>query len=314
MVGPSRRTRATAGATTMSLRIASRARSMLSASSTCATPNSQTTVARFEPFAERAGADDGNDHQHVDVEHAPPDRRPGTARRVGHAQGNADEEAGKRGAEAAPSMRARRPARSRGRRAARRYSGFACCSRTGDCGAGAALTCVSQEVQQASLTAVLLHVLARVVHEADHVMVVEGVEGLAAGTADTDQPRGSQQPKLVRHGRFAQAHERGQIADATLTVRQRVYNPHAGGIAEELEDIGDGLDRVGRPAGASRTSDSATASPVRLGAESGRWNRGPDSAGTTYEYMSKCSYVKRVTTTPGVVSGIENDSRDVLAD
>ena len=33
-------------------------------------PNSQTTVARLDPVAERDRADDGNDHQHVDVENA----------------------------------------------------------------------------------------------------------------------------------------------------------------------------------------------------------------------------------------------------
>ena len=124
----------------------------------------------------------------------------------------------------------------------RRYSVFACCLNR-DCGAGAALTCVSQEVQQVSLTAVLLHVFARVVHQADHVMVVERVERLPAGPADADQARGSQQPKLVRHGRFAESDKRGQVADAALAVRQRIHNAHAGGIAEQFEDVGDGFQR-----------------------------------------------------------------------
>ena len=55
---------------------------------------------------------------------------------------------------------------------------------------------------------VLLDVLARVVEEADDVVVVERVEGQPAGAADADQARGAEQAQLVRNGRFGQADER----------------------------------------------------------------------------------------------------------
>ena len=86
-----------------------------------------------------------------------------------------------------------------------------------------------------------LDVLSRVVQEADDVMVVERVEGQTAGAADADEARGAQQTQLVRDGRLGQADERGQVADAALTVRQRIDQPHPGGIAEQLEDIGNGI-------------------------------------------------------------------------
>ena len=75
------------------------------------------------------------------------------------------------------------------------------------------------------------------------MVVVEGVEGQPAGTADADQARGTQEAKLVGNGGFARSDERGQVADAAFAVRQRVHKPHPGGIAEQLEDVGHGVDR-----------------------------------------------------------------------
>jgi hypothetical protein len=72
-------------------------------------------------------------------------------------------------------------------------------------------------------------------------MVVEGVKGLPSSAAHADEPRSPEQSKLVRYGRFAESDERGKVADAALAMRQCIYNPHAGRIAEEFEDIGDGF-------------------------------------------------------------------------
>ena len=88
-----------------------------------------------------------------------------------------------------------------------------------------------------SLTAVLLHVLARVVHQSHNVMVVEGIEGLPAGAPDTDQPRRTQQPELVRGGGFTEPNEPGEIADTALAVRQGIYNADASRVGEQSEDV-----------------------------------------------------------------------------
>ncbi len=49
----------------------------------------------------------------------------------------------------------------------------------------------------------------------------------------------------MRDRRLGQPDERGQIADAPLAVAQRVHEPHARRVAEQLEHVGDRLDGIG---------------------------------------------------------------------
>ena len=85
--------------------------------------------------------------------------------------------------------------------------------------------------------------LARIVQQTDDVMIVERIERHAAGPPDTDESRGPEQPQLVRDGRPGQAHECRQVADAPLAIRQRINQADPRGIAEQLEDVRDSLDR-----------------------------------------------------------------------
>ena len=47
----------------------------------------------------------------------------------------------------------------------------------------------------------------------------------------------------MRHGRFTDAHERGDVAHAELAARQRVENANARWITKNPKCIGQGFDR-----------------------------------------------------------------------
>ena len=57
---------------------------------------------------------------------------------------------------------------------------------------------------------------ARLLEKAHDVMVVQCIEDHPPGPASANQAHVAQQAKLVRDGRFREADERGQIADAQL--------------------------------------------------------------------------------------------------
>lgn len=88
----------------------------------------------------------------------------------------------------------------------------------------------------------LLDMFAGVVHQADNVMVIERVVRETTCAPDAHEPGRAQQAQLMRDGRFGEADELRQVADAALPVGQRVNEPDARRIPEELEDLGDGLD------------------------------------------------------------------------
>jgi hypothetical protein len=86
--------------------------------------------------------------------------------------------------------------------------------------------------------------------EADDMLVVEGIKNLLSSTAGTDETGPSEQPKLVRDGRFAEVQELGDISHAQFGARDRVENPHARRIAENLEGVSESGDRgVGQQSG-----------------------------------------------------------------
>ena len=108
-------------------------------------------------------------------------------------------------------------------------------------------------LQQASLTLAHLpaagsvgrcffDVFPGVVKQPDDVMVVERVVGEPPGPPHAHEPGGTQQSQLMGHGRLGHSNERGQIADTSLAVGQRVHEPHASRVAEQPEHLRNRLD------------------------------------------------------------------------
>ena len=86
---------------------------------------------------------------------------------------------------------------------------------------------------------------ARLVEQLEDVVVVDGVIRLAAFAADADESQRPEQTQLVRNGGFTDAHGPGEIADAQLSGREDVKNPHARRIAEHPERFRHGFDVSG---------------------------------------------------------------------
>jgi hypothetical protein len=85
---------------------------------------------------------------------------------------------------------------------------------------------------------VFLDVLAGVVYEPHHVMVIQRVKSETSGPADANEVGGSEQTKLMGHGRLAQAHQRRQVAHTPFPMRQGVDQADPRGVAQQLEDVG----------------------------------------------------------------------------
>jgi len=86
-----------------------------------------------------------------------------------------------------------------------------------------------------------LHVLACVVQQPDHMMIVERVVGQPSLATHTHEPGRTKQPKLVRHRRLGHSNEVGKIPDAAFSVGKRVEETNAGRISEKPENLGDGF-------------------------------------------------------------------------
>ena len=78
--------------------------------------------------------------------------------------------------------------------------------------------------------------------ERQHVMVVERVEHVAAGTARPHDPGAAQQPELMRHRRLRELEGPREVLDAHLRARQHVQDADARRVAEDAEDLGQILD------------------------------------------------------------------------
>jgi len=108
--------------------------------------------------------------------------------------------------------------------------------------------------------------------KADDMVVVERIESQASGAPDADQPRPSQQPQLVRHGRFGHPDERGQVADATFAVTERIHQSHARRVAQQLEDLRDGIHVPSSQQAGANVRQRARVGAVRFGTrEMGVW-------------------------------------------
>ena len=62
------------------------------------------------------------------------------------------------------------------------------------------------------------------------------------GAARLHQPHAAQQPKLMRHGRLAQPEDAREVADRHFGPRQRIQNPDARRVAQDLEGLSQGGD------------------------------------------------------------------------
>ena len=71
------------------------------------------------------------------------------------------------------------------------------------------------------------------------VLVVERVEDHPPVAARTDQPHAAKQAKLVGYGGFAEVEQRRKVADAQLRVRERIEDPHARGVSQNAEGVGE---------------------------------------------------------------------------
>ena len=89
----------------------------------------------------------------------------------------------------------------------------------------------------------LLHVLEALLEQADDVLVVERVEDHAPARRGADEAHAAEQPQLMGDGRFAQTEQSREVADAQLGPRERVEDPDAGGVAQDLEGLGQRGDR-----------------------------------------------------------------------
>jgi hypothetical protein len=79
--------------------------------------------------------------------------------------------------------------------------------------------------------------------ETHDVLVVERVVHQPAVAPRTHQAHAPQQSELMRHGRLAQAQQRGEIADAQLGARERIEHADTRRIAEHLERLSECGDR-----------------------------------------------------------------------
>src|SRR5919204_1793178 len=85
----------------------------------------------------------------------------------------------------------------------------------------------------------LFHVLEALLEQVDDVRIVETVVDHPPGAARPHESHAAQKAELVRHGRFAEPEEGGDVAHAQLRARQRVEDADAGRVAENLEGLGE---------------------------------------------------------------------------
>lgn len=74
------------------------------------------------------------------------------------------------------------------------------------------------------------------------MVVVEGVENLFAGAARPHEAHVAEHAQLVRHRRFGEPEQVGDVAHAQLSARQRVEDPDTRRVAEHLEGFGERRD------------------------------------------------------------------------
>jgi hypothetical protein len=54
-----------------------------------------------------------------------------------------------------------------------------------------------------------------------------------------------EEPQLMGYGRFTEAKYLGNVSDAEFAARKHVQDADAGGIAQHLEGVGEGVDELG---------------------------------------------------------------------
>ena len=121
--------------------------------------------------------------------------------------------------------------------------------------------------------------LKRLPEEGHDVLVVEGVEDDAAIAARPHQAHAAKQAQLVGDGGLADPQHRRQVAHAQLAVRQGIENPHARGVPERAEGVGQPRYRVWRH---QRRADLADTGEIDLNKVANL---------IIYEHMSSCSYI-----------------------
>ncbi len=84
-----------------------------------------------------------------------------------------------------------------------------------------------------------------VVDETEHVVIIEGIEGLTTRAPHAHETRAAQETQLMGHGRLGQAHKRRQITHTPFAVAERTNEADPRGIAQQLEHVGHRTHGVG---------------------------------------------------------------------
>ena len=113
----------------------------------------------------------------------------------------------------------------------------------------------------------LLDVRQRLCEQLENVVIVDRVVDQPPGAARPDEAHAAQQPQLVGDGRFADANERGNVADAELAGRQGIEDAHARRIAEHAERVGERFDRSRRSSARLAAAAASSAARRRSDAE-----------------------------------------------
>src|SRR5690606_1998611 len=136
----------------------------------------------------------------------------------------------------------------------------------------------------------------------------EPVVGHAALLAEGDQPVGAQEPELVAHGALVDVGNRGQVAHAQFLLREGAQHAVAGGVGEELEALGGGLDFLWSRQGGLDARDDVGVHEAHLAlaagvdGRAGQRARGPACSFSVLGWKRSSRRALAVTTTVAPVS------------
>ena len=89
----------------------------------------------------------------------------------------------------------------------------------------------------------LLHVLEPLLEKADDVVIVGDVVDVPAGAARFHEPHAAEQTQLMGDGGLGESEKLREVAHRHLGAGEGVEDPHTGGVAKDLEGLGQGGDR-----------------------------------------------------------------------
>jgi regulator of protease activity HflC (stomatin/prohibitin superfamily) len=134
---------------------------------------------------------------------------------------------------------------------------------------GAAETFYTESDKRALLVHRSTHlevVLTCCLDECQHVFVVERIENLLPRPPAADQPHGSQEAQMVRHGGHRDPQDACQVADAQFLLGQQVQDPGARLVSQRTEQLGQAVNLYESRA---KVGLRGRAGQARIGADTG---------------------------------------------